>query len=157
MNDCTGQQLAHVKARLPVVRAIVDTHLGIVTIGNGLPKAQQIAPLRLIGPHHIGAIGASRMRIALQTQVFHMVARRAQTPFLHLGQTHIDLIDFHSPLVGVKAVFRREFRQGRIGRTFDGGGLQCRALRRKKQRRRARYLATGRLNYANNNASTLFS
>ena len=46
--------------------------------------------------------------ISICPEQFHVMAGWAQTPIFKLGQSHINLIHFHSPLIRIEAVFWRE-------------------------------------------------
>ena len=68
-------QLADVILRLPVIRAVVDAHLGIVAVGNGLAKAQQRTALWRSSDHiGVAAARAGRVHVGLDRQVLHVVA-----------------------------------------------------------------------------------
>jgi hypothetical protein len=44
-----GHELANIEFRFPIFRAVVDTNVGIVAVGNGLLEAKQGALLSAIG------------------------------------------------------------------------------------------------------------
>ena len=111
-------QLAHVILRFAVLGAVVDAHFRVVAVGNRLAESQQRAALRRVAPHRLAAARAHRMNVRLHAQVLHVVAARAKTPVLGLGEVHVDLVDFHTPLVRVEAVFRGELGQRRLRRAL---------------------------------------
>ena len=69
-----SQQLPHIETRLAVVSAVVDAHLRVIAVGNGLLEAQQASLLRLIAPHRITATRTRRMHVGRGLQVLHVVA-----------------------------------------------------------------------------------
>ena len=50
------------------------------------------------------------MSVGIYLQILHVMTRRAKSPVFCLGQIHVDLVNFHFALIGVKAVFWGKFR-----------------------------------------------
>lgn len=61
---------------------------------------------RIHATHSAGSWHAHQVAIvlAMYAKQFHVVTGRAQAPVFQLGQTHIDLVDLHPPLVRIEAV-----------------------------------------------------
>ena len=67
-------QLAHVVLGLAVISTVVDAHIRVVAVGNGLLEAQQRAALCRIRPHSIAARRARHIGVCLYRQVLHVMA-----------------------------------------------------------------------------------
>src|SRR5690606_29649155 len=110
-----GQQLSDVKSRFAVLRAVVDLHLSLVAVGDGLLEAKQLAFLRDVRPLGIRAPGADAIAVGTFREVHRMMAGRADAPVLHFRELHIVLLDLDPAAVRISGIFRSKLRKGRLG------------------------------------------
>ena len=122
-----SHHLADVKLRLTIFRAVVDAHLRVVAVGDGLPEAQQVAAAGRCRPTS-GHRSAGRWDGCRHgSRGFPCGGRSGTSASLpSWRQIHVDLVDLHPALVGVETVLRRKLRQRRLGRrSYFSAAAKC--------------------------------